>query len=400
MKVLVICVLPPMPLPEADHAFHIVQHLAEAGVTVDVLTARGSIEVEHPNITQFSEMQHWNWRESPRLVRRIKRSRPDAILLYYFPHLYDDHPMVTFAPTLARAAAPTVPFVTLIPQFYGSSPSKFGLIGKIVHKAIRMSLGRNTHYGLGTVLRDSSRIIALSRLHLEEFIDALPQVAGKSVLIPPPPIMMLAPDTEDVRDAARRQLGVTGDLFLFAYFGYLYPSKGVETLIRAFAQVAARHDCARLTIIGSVSQFEGGPEYGVLVRQLVTDLGLESKIIFTGKFEWDSTQGSAYLRAADAGVLPFDSGIQMNNSSFAATVTHGLPMVTTRGRDLEEPFAEGENVRLCPPKDPDALAAAMQEVLEDAPLRRRLHSGAVRFADEWFSWNSNIRRLLAALEPV
>ena len=397
MKVLVICMLPPTTLPEADHAFHIIQNLAEAGLTLDVLTAKGSIDLSHPKITLFPIMERWNWREAGRLVRRIKQSKPDAILLYYLGPLYQEHPMMTFAATLAHAVAPQTPFVTLLPQFYGASPQKFGLSGRIVHKSVRTMLGRNTHHGLGTLLRDSSRIIALSRPHLDAFAAALPQVAAKSVLIPPPAIMMLAPDTQEARDAGRRQLGVSEELFLFAYFGYLYRGKGVDTLLRAFALVAARHDEARLAIIGSISPGEGGPEYHAMLRQLVTELGLGSKVIFTGKFDWDSTQGSVYLRAADACVLPFDVGTQLNNSSFAAAVTHGLPVVTTEGPMLEEPFVDGANVCLCPPQDPSAMAMAMLRVMEDAPLRRRLHDGALELAEEWFSWKGSTRRTIDTL---
>lgn len=397
MKILVICRLPPTTLPEADHAFHIIQNLAEAGLTLEVLTAKGSIDLSHPKVTLFSVMEHWNWREAGRLVRRIKQSKPDAILLYYLGPLYHEHPMMTFAATLARTVAPQVPFITLLPQFYGAAPEKFGLSGKIVHKAVRAVLGRNTHRALGTLLRDSSRIIALSRPHLDAFAAALPQAAAKSVLIPPPAIMMLAPDTPEVREAGRQQLGISDNQFLFAYFGYLYRGKGVDTLLRAFALVAARHDEARLAIIGSISPVEDGANYHAMLRRLVTELGLDSKVIFTGKFDWDSTQGSVYLRAADAGVLPFDVGTQLNNSSFAGVVTHGLSVVTTKGPMLEEPFVDGENVLLCPPQDPEAMAAVMIQVLEDAPLRRRLHQGALRFAEEWFSWSSSTRRTLDTL---
>ena len=397
MKVLAICVLPPTMLPEADHAFHIIQNLAEAGVALDVLTAKGSVEINHPNIALFPVMERWDWREAGRLVRRMKRSKPDAILLYYLGPLYDEHPMITFAPTLARAAAPRIPFVTLLPQFYGASPSKFGRSGRILHKTIRFVLGRNTHRALGTVLRDSSRIIALSRPHLDAFAEALPEVAMKSVLIPPPAIMMLSPNTEEVREAGRRQLGVSEGMFLFAYFGYLYRGKGVDTLLRAFAQVAAQNGSVRLAVIGAISPVEGGLEYNAMLRQLVVELGLHDKVIFTGKFDWDSTQGSVYLRAANASVLPFDVGIQMNNSSFAAVVTHGLPVVTTEGPALEEPFVDGENICLCPPKDPKAMAAVMLKVMEDAPLRCRLHEGALRLAEDWFTWKSSTHRILNAL---
>ena len=400
MKVLMICGLPPLPLPEADHAFHMVRHLAEAGITLDVLTAKGSAEANRANVAQFSIMEKWNWREAPRLLRQIKRSRPDVILLYYFPHLYDDHPMITFIPTLMNAFASGVPVVTLFPQFYGASDRKFGLSGKLVQRAILLGLGKDADRGFGTTLRDSKRIIALSRLHLQKFVGLLPQVADKSTLIPPPPIMVLSEDTAEVREAGRAQLGAAPDTFLFAYFGYLYPSKGVETLIRAFSLIAAEQDSARLAVIGSVSPFEGGPEYAASLRELVKTLGLEDKIVFTGKFDWDSPQGSVYLRAADACVLPFDGGVQMNNSSFAAVISHGLPVITTAGPDPEEQFVDGENVCLCPPADPEALAAAMRQVMGKPEFRDCLRQGALRLSDEWFSWNSATRRTKAALESV
>ncbi len=398
MKVFVICVFPPLPLPEADHAFHMVRHLADAGAAVEVLTSTGSVGVDQPNVTQWSVMERWNWSEAPRLVRRLQKSKPDAVLLYYFPHFYHDHPMITFLPTLARMFLPSVPVVTYFPQYYGASPSKFGVWGKLVHKALRALLGKNTSYGFGTLLRDSRRIILMSRQHLERFVDALPQVADKSTLVPPPPIMLLSPPTPESRNTGRMQLAADADTFLFAYFGYLYPGKGIETLVRAFALLAAEDSAVRLALIGSVSQFEGGPEYGEKVRQLVRSLDLEEKIVFTGKFDWDSTQGSVYLRAADACVLPFSGGIQMNNSSFAAVVAHGLPVVTTAGPMLEDPFLNGENVFLCPPEDPEAMAAAMRQVRRDAALRCCLSQGAVRFSEEWFSWNSATARTLAALQ--
>ena len=42
-----------------------------------------------------------------------------------------------------------------------------------------------------------------------------------------------------------------------------------------------------------------------------------------------------YLCAADICVLPFNVGVRLNNSSFAAAAAHGLPIVTTRGEMLE-----------------------------------------------------------------
>ena len=398
MKVLVICEFPPVPLPEANHAFLIVKHLADAGVTVDVLNAKNSVAVQHQNGTQHSTMEKWDWSELLKLAWCIKRSKPDAILLYYLPFLYNSHPMITIVPTLARVLMPSAAVLTLFSTDQTAEVHTYPFIRKAVYKLLLLGLGRNTHYNLGTLLRDSHRIIGLSQNHLQKLISFLPQASEKAVLIPPPLLIPLSPKTPEVRQEGRKQLAVTEGMFLFAYFGMLYPAKGVETLLHAFSLVAAENDKVRLAVIGAVMQTHGGPEYGEMVQALVAELGLSEKVVFTGSFDWDSTQGSVYLRAADACVLPFDRGVQVNNSSFGAVVTHGLPVITTSGQEMEAPFQDGVNLLLCPPQNPRAMAAAMLQVVQDDALRRRLSEGALRFSEEWYSWNSATQRTLDALQ--
>src|SRR5262249_5821913 len=76
-----------------------------------------------------------------------------------------------------------------------------------------------------------------------------------------------------------------------------------------------------------------------------------------------------------------------HNCSFAGAAAHDLPIVTTRGPDLEEQFRDGENVLLAPPQDPEALAAAVETVLNDGALRKRLRAGVRTLAREWFTWD-------------
>lgn len=400
MKVLFIAVFPPVLLPEADHAFHIVRHLADEGLTVEVLTAKGSVKSEHPNVTQASVMEHWNWQEAARLAWVIRRSKPEAVFLYYVSHMYHLHPMVTYIPALVRKLVPQASMVTLFSNSGGADAGRLSRGGRLIHRLLRRVLGAGTDYYHGTMLRDSTHVITLSHRHLAELSAASPRLAEKSSLIPPPLIMPLSPHTPEVRAAGRRQLGVTDDLFLFAYFGYMYPGKGMETLLEAFQRVAAQQNSARLAIIGGVTPFAGGPEYTELIRQTVTALGLEEKIVFTGQFEWDSTQGSQYLRAANAAVLPFDGGVQMSNSSLAGVMTHGLPVITTAGPMTETLFVDGENVCFCPAKDPEAMAEAMLKVMADPALCQRLHCGSLAVADEWFSWKKATQRTLAALRSA
>lgn len=96
-------------------------------------------------------------------------------------------------------------------------------------------------------------------------------------------------------------------------------------------------------------------------------------------------------------MLPFDYGVSMNNSRFAAAAAHALPIISTRGPILESPFVHGDNVLLCPPRDPDALAGAIESLMHEPGLRERLAAGALAMPREWFSWDRAIERTLAVL---
>jgi len=258
-------------------------------------------------------------------------------------------------------------------------------------------------YYFGTLLRRSDRIIVLSDTHRVKLAVHYPGVSGKTVLIPPPPILLIRPeDGGESRRQGREALGVGPEHFLFAYFGYIYPGKGLETLLRAFEQVAAKRPDARLAVIGGkiASSYGYGRSYYEEMLDLIRSLGIGEKVRWTGAYPFDSDVASMYLRAADACVFPLDTGVFLNNSSFGAAATHGLPLVVTgdaEGRPREPQLIHRENVCLCAARSVDAFRGAMMTVLEDPELRNRLRAGAEKLAADWYRWPSAVDRTVAAL---
>ena len=292
MKVLVICVFPPVQFPEADHAFSICQRLAGQGLKLSIITNKGSIVLNRPNVTQYSVMENWTWREMPRLAKFIRRCSPDRILLYFIGHLYNEHPMITFAPAIARAVFVDVPFVTLLSYAIGASPSKFPFLSRAFHRGIRLSLKRASNYWYGNLLHDSKHVIVLSGHNQKALSEHLPEIDQKLILIPPAPIILIAPDEEAVRQAGREMLGATSDHFLLVYFGYLYPVKGVETLLRAFQMASAREATLQLALVGDTFDSDESRNYAQMLRNLTEELGIGDKVKFTGKFAGDSLEAS------------------------------------------------------------------------------------------------------------
>ena len=79
-------------------------------------------------------------------------------------------------------------------------------------------------------------------------------------------------------------------------------------------------------------------------------------------------------------------------------MAHGRPVVASAVGGLRELVRDGETGLLVPPGDPRALRAALEQLLGDAELRRRLGAAARERAREQFSWEAITAKTLAAYE--
>jgi glycosyltransferase involved in cell wall biosynthesis len=402
VKVLVISgAFPPKQFAEANHAYFLCRRLAEHGIDVELLTATGAVTDGLP-FKVHPVMEEWSWGEVPRVSRLLKRSAPDAVLMVYIGFLYNDHPMATFLPSICNAALPGVPFVTQFENVMGSHPERWPLPTQLVRKALKSWFGtEDVDYEFGTLLRDSHRVIALSPPHLARLAAQYPAGAERCVLVPAPPIMNVCDDAGgSTRQAGRARLGARLDDFVLTYYGYIYESKGLETLIRALHLARDRGCKARLVIAGGIPAHLRAERLAYLkqLEGLAKSLGIADNVTWTGECPWDGDEASHYLYAADACILPFDDGVSMNNSTFAAAAAHGRPIIATRSTVAEPVFHHRQNVFLCRPRDPEDLADAITTVAGDVELRGRLAAGAAQIGEEWFSWTKVVERTLATLE--
>jgi len=370
---------PPFRSPESAHTLFLCQRLAEAGLDIHLITSSGRTRVSPLPFSIYPIMRDWRWPRLPTLLRQVRRLDPDAILLIHLGWIYNFHPMVAFLPTFCRAVVPRARFVTQFENIQTHDDAWFKLLTKL-----RPWLPSFARFDarLGTLLSQSDRIILLAEGHLDLVAGMCAGVADRSVVIPAPPIMKVLDDPDgSVRAGGRDRLGVADHEMLLAFFGFIYPSKGIETLFRAMHRIP-NHVRLKLVLIGQIAD----QDYGRMLKELERDLALSDRVIWVGHCDPEADEASGFLRAADVGVFPFDSGVRLNNSSVAVAAAHGLPLLTTAGADLEPQFRHGVNVWLCPPQQPEILAEAIGQLAIDAGLRQRLGAGALRLADDCFSW--------------
>jgi glycosyltransferase involved in cell wall biosynthesis len=77
-------------------------------------------------------------------------------------------------------------------------------------------------------------------------------------------------------------------------------------------------------------------------------------------------------------------------------MAHGRPVVASAVGGLLDLVADGETGILVPARDPPALRAALERLLADRDLRRRLGAAGRERIRERFSWDAATDATLAA----
>ena len=192
------------------------------------------------------------------------------------------------------------------------------------------------------------------------------------------------PSGVDLRLFARRLPDPAPDLprprVLFV--GRLAAQKGVSTLLDA---VPLLRTGAAVALVGD------GPQRAALERQ-AGHLGAD-RVRFQGFVP--HAEVPAWLAAADVLVLP--SVYEELGSVLLEAMAAGLPVVASAVGGI--PDALGAAGRLVPPSDPAALAAAVDEVLDDPALAAGMGDAARRRATA-FSWDALAGRVLDVYREV
>jgi glycosyltransferase involved in cell wall biosynthesis len=153
--------------------------------------------------------------------------------------------------------------------------------------------------------------------------------------------------------------------------GRLARQKGFGRLITAFARVTESHPDWQLVICGR------GPRRNQLQRQ-INGLGLAEKATLAGPVE---DMGAAMESAA---IFALSSRFEGFPMVLLEAMSAGLPVVSfdcpTGPREIVE---HRRNGLLVPNGDVGALAAALNELIEDEALRRRCATEAIRTAERY-----------------
>ena len=183
--------------------------------------------------------------------------------------------------------------------------------------------------------------------------------------------------------ALRASYGTPIVLFIGRFRYY----KGLEVLLDAMPSVRGR-----AVLVGDGPMDER-------LREQHRRLGLGDRVVFAGALEQPALLD--HVAAADVGVLPSTHPSEVYGLAQVEMMASGLPVICTElhtGTSFVN--LHGVTGLVVPPRDAVALAEALNRLLEDPELRRRLGAAARERARELFSARTMMLGVRAAYEEA
>lgn len=177
---------------------------------------------------------------------------------------------------------------------------------------------------------------------------------------------------------------------VFAVVSRLVPQKGVDWCLRALARLP--RGAARLQIVGD------GPERERL-ETLARELGVADEVAFLGPLP------PAGVRQVLAGATAFlqhsldapDGWYEGFGVTVAEASAMEVPTIASRCGGLMDQISDGETGLLVDQRDDTALAQAMERLITDPALCRRLGQAARQQAQDSFDTAAQVAKLEAAI---
>lgn len=222
----------------------------------------------------------------------------------------------------------------------------------------------------------ADRVVCISKAVRDSVLKEAPKLARKSVVLYNA-VSVAASNGAGQGIGLREELGVPQDALFVGMVGRISHWKGQEILAEAAALVLQSHPEVHFVAVGSY--FADESHYLDKLKLLITSLGLEGSFHLV---DYRSSVTDVY-RALDVFVLPSVKPEPFGRVTVEAMM-QGRAVIATNHGGTVELIDDGVTGMLVPPADPKALAAAIELLLADRPLREKMGQAAAIYAQENF----------------
>ena len=318
------------------------------------------IEVYHfKNVS--NELAHRNLATAPMMALALNRNIKDFDIV----HL---HEYLSFQAMLVHRYAKKhgVPYVL---QAHGSLP-------RIIEKQ-RLKKLYDWVWG-DDMVKDASKAIALTKTEAEQYKKM--DVDEDKIEIVPNGIDLSKYDNLPKRGEFRGKYSIGDDEKIILYLGRIHKTKGIDLLVKAFADISKELNNVRLVLVGP----DDG--YRQSLEEHTQELKIGNKVLFTG-FIANEEKMAAFVDA-DVFVTPSFLGFPV---TFLEACACGTPIITTNKGDKLDWIHD--KVGYVVEYDKDPLRDAIIKILSDEELRVRFGEEGKKLVREKLNWSGIVKKL-------
>jgi len=354
---------------EAAHSVDLTEQLIAHGHQVLLILRSDNIVADHARRRGIPVAATLSYRFDPHLsIRDIKtlrqlilREQPDIIHC----HRGNDHGLAALVIATLRKKPALV---------------------RTRHRVIPVNLGRLNRW---LFLRATDGIISVSQCAAKSFGPMLRWIEPRHTIV------YSSADTEyfnpDRRSVSWRQTnGITDDRIIIGLIARLQRVKGQVIFLKAAALVGVRHPQVRFLIAGG-----GVPRRHEKLKQVAAELGLADRVLF---FEWLPEINEA-MASLDVGVLA-SLGSEGSSRITYEYMASGLPIIATAVGCIPEVITDDKTGLVVEPNDPEALARAMEKLLNNPEKRKQLAINAHQRSQDFYNRKRWLEETIAAYQKA
>lgn len=195
------------------------------------------------------------------------------------------------------------------------------------------------------------------------------------------------------RQKIRDRFGYSSSDFVLLWLGIFMPHRRLQDAIEAVSRLKSQGFPVRLLLAGSDRSF---PDYFKSLKALAAQLDVTHEVTFAGKVA-DEEIGGFYC-ACDAFVFPNEN--QTWGLAVLEAMACGCPVLVSRGAAVQEVLTDGENALLFSPRNPDAMAARIQELMTHPALCARIAQQGMDLVRTKFTWEQFARQIEKVCKEV
>ncbi|QQL48504.1 glycosyltransferase family 4 protein [Mucilaginibacter ginkgonis] len=225
------------------------------------------------------------------------------------------------------------------------------------------------------IAEQSAKVVVMSKRAVE-FLTTVYDIPREKIQL----IEHGVPDLEEPEPNPVKSLAAFKNKKVLLTFGLISRNKGLEVVVKALPKIVEKHPDAMYVILGNTHPGvvkHSGEEYRDSLKSLAAKLGVSDNLAFINKFVTEEELIN-YLTAATLYVTPYHNEAQITSGTLSYAVGAGAAVVSTPYWHATELLAENRG-RLFDFKDPDGLAANVNDLLDNEDKLQKLKQNAYQY---------------------